>query len=153
MNWLELRVPPLAVVFVTGVLMWLADLALPRLRMELPGRSVAAIALALAGSFCALAGVIEFRRARTTTNPMKPDGASTLVTGGIYTRTRNPMYLGFVLVLLGWGAYLQSSASFFLPPAFVLYMNRFQIGPEERILVGIFGDAFAAYRAKVRRWL
>lgn len=153
MKSLELRVPPLAVVFVTGVLMWLVDFALPSLRIELPGRLVAAIAPALLGFLSALAGVIQFRHARTTTNPMKPDSASTLVTGGIYARTRNPMYLGFVLVLLGWGAYLQSLASILLLPAFVLYMSRFQIGPEERILTELFGEAFAAYRAKVRRWL
>jgi len=153
MSSLELRVPPLAVVLAAGLLMGIVDRLLPAARLELPGALAVALALVLAGFLVALAGVVEFRRERTTVNPMKPEGASSLVTGGIYRHTRNPMYLGFALALLGWEVWLQNLASFAVLPLFVLYMNRFQIGPEERILGAIFGEAYATYCSRVRRWL
>ena len=84
---------------------------------------------------------------------MKPDSTSSLVISGIYKYTRNPMYLGFVLVLLGWAAFLSNLAALALLPAFVLYINRFQIIPEEHVLTSLFPDAYPAYRARVRRWI
>jgi protein-S-isoprenylcysteine O-methyltransferase Ste14 len=84
---------------------------------------------------------------------MKPDSASSLVVSGIYKYTRNPMYLGFLLVLLGWAAFLSNLAALALLPAFVAYMNRFQIRPEERVLASLFPNDYPAYRAKVRRWI
>jgi protein-S-isoprenylcysteine O-methyltransferase Ste14 len=153
MRFLELRIPPLAVVAVAACLMWAIARALPFLDMTLPGREPAAIVAALAGFLVSLAGVVEFRRARTTTNPLKPGSASSLVCGGIYRLTRNPMYLGFALALLGWGIFLSNPASLAMLFVFVGYMNRFQIVAEERALEALFGEAFKAYRSKVRRWL
>jgi len=63
------------------------------------------------------------------------------------------MYLGFFLMLVG-GALVIGNMLAFLPlPAFVLYLNRFQIKPEERALLSIFGDDFKAYGSTVRRWI
>lgn len=84
---------------------------------------------------------------------MTPGGASSLVQGGIYRFTRNPMYLGFLLVLGGWAVLLANGLAFVGPLAFVAYLNRFQIGPEERALAGLFGPEYAKYRARVRRWV
>jgi protein-S-isoprenylcysteine O-methyltransferase Ste14 len=98
-------------------------------------------------------GIVSFRRAKTTVNPMKPSSSSSLVISGIYKYTRNPMYLGFVLVLLGWAAFLSNLAALALVPAFVLYLNYFQIMPEEHVLASLFPDAYPAYRARVRRWI
>ena len=113
----------------------------------------AAMIAVLAGAAASIAGVAAFRRARTTVNPLKPDSASSLVDSGIYRLTRNPMYLGFALALLGWGIFLSNPLSLAMLFVFVGYMNRFQIVPEERALESLFGDAFKAYRSKVRRWL
>ncbi|MCY1553776.1 Phospholipid methyltransferase [compost metagenome] len=107
----------------------------------------------LAGAFVALFGVASFRRAKTTVNPTTPGAASALVDSGIYRYSRNPMYLGLLLVLAGWGLWLAHALALLGLPAFVVYMNRFQIAPEERALTAVFGDAFAAYRQKVRRWI
>jgi protein-S-isoprenylcysteine O-methyltransferase Ste14 len=150
---LELRIPPVAVVAATAFLMWAAARALPIAELSLPGRLPAAMVAVLTGLLVAVAGVVEFRRARTTVNPLKPDTASALVDGGVYRLTRNPMYLGFALALLGWGIFLSNPACLALLFAFVGYMNRFQIVPEERALQALFGEAFIAYRSKVRRWL
>ena len=98
-------------------------------------------------------GFASFRRAKTTVNPMKPDSASSLVVSGIYDLTRNPMYLGFLVILVGWAFFLSNALGFIFLPLFVLYMNRFQIEPEERALASVFGEAFASYRSRVRRWL
>lgn len=150
---LELKVPPVLVVAAAALLMWLAAWLLPDLAIALPGRTPVAIAAVLVGFLCAVAGVVEFRRVRTTVNPLKPGNASALVAGGIYRLTRNPMYLGFALALLGWGMFLANPLSIAVLFPFVAYMNRFQIVPEERALASLFGDAFATYRSKVRRWI
>jgi len=153
MSVLELKIPPLVVVLVTAALMWLVARTVPELGFVVPARDVVAISIALAGVVTSALGVVSFRRAGTTTNPMKPESSSSLVTSGIYKLTRNPMYLGFLLVLLGWAIFLSNVPAFLFLPAFVLYMNRFQINPEERTLAALFGQEFAAYKASVRRWL
>jgi len=98
-------------------------------------------------------GIIEFNRAKTTVNPTKPESASSLVRTGIYQRTRNPMYMGFLLILVGWAIAMANIVSFLVLPGFVIYMNRFQIKPEERALTLIFGEDFKAYCVETRRWI
>jgi len=150
---LELRVPPVAVVLIAALLMWMLARRTPRLDWVTQWRLVAALVLLAAGVLVAVAGVLEFRRARTTVNPTKPEAASAMVRSGIYRHTRNPMYLGMLLVLAAWAAWLASPVALAVLPAFVLYLNRFQIEPEERVLAGLFAGEFDAYRRSVRRWL
>jgi protein-S-isoprenylcysteine O-methyltransferase Ste14 len=133
--------------------MWLVAWGLPSFHLAFPGRVVLAVSVGCLGLLVSLSGVIEFRRARTTVNPMTPSASSSLVTAGIYTVTRNPMYLGFAMFLLGWGIFLANPVSLLVIPCFVFYMTRFQIIPEERALQSLFGPDFQAYRAKARRWL
>ncbi|MEE4250983.1 MAG: isoprenylcysteine carboxylmethyltransferase family protein [Alcanivoracaceae bacterium] len=152
MKFLELRIPPPLVGLLIGVAMWL--LAEHSWLTGLSGspRLIVAIVLVLLGAVISLAGVVSFRRARTTVNPLKPEKSSALVSSGIYRTTRNPMYLGFLLVLIGWAVVLGSAALLIGPLLFMAYITRFQILPEERVLANLFGDDFAAYRARVRRW-
>jgi protein-S-isoprenylcysteine O-methyltransferase Ste14 len=150
---LELRVPPLVVVLIVAAANWLAARAAPQLSIRLPAQQVLAAALVLAGVLAITGGVLAFRRARTTVDPVHADRASSLVATGIYRITRNPMYLGMLLALSGWALYLGHAAGLLLLPAFVLYMNRYQIAPEERVLAAKFGESFAAYRRSVRRWV
>ena len=100
-----------------------------------------------------LSAVFGFHRAKTTVNPLKPEASTALVTGGIYQWTRNPMYLAMLLVLVAWACIVSNWASLAMLPLFVAYLNRFQIGPEERALHARFGAEFESYRRKVRRWL
>jgi protein-S-isoprenylcysteine O-methyltransferase Ste14 len=152
-NALELRIPPLIVVLVTGLLMWFAASKASGWRFSVPFQGGAATVLVLVGMAITLRGVIKFRGAKTTVNPTKPQSSSSLVKSGIYRRTRNPMYLGFLLVLSGWSLWLANIAAFAFVPVFVLYMNRFQIAPEERALESLFGEDFKSYRSEVRRWI
>jgi protein-S-isoprenylcysteine O-methyltransferase Ste14 len=148
-----MRVPPLAATVVTAVLMWVAARALPALRMEFVGQIVLGLLLAGIGLVISIAGVTTFRRARTTTNPLRPEAASALVTGGIYARTRNPMYLGFACGLAGWAVLLAHPVAFLGVPAFIAWMNSRQIPDEERALRAAFGSRFSDYCGRVRRWL
>ncbi len=153
MNALELKVPPPAIALLTAIGMWAISGSMPILELPRNVSLLAAGTLALAGLAIALAGVISFRRARTTVNPTKPQETSALVSSGIYKATRNPMYAGLLLVLVAWSVFLSSAWSLIGAAAFVLYISRFQIIPEERVLSAKFGEAYDSYKARVRRWL
>ncbi|MCC6585667.1 MAG: isoprenylcysteine carboxylmethyltransferase family protein [Bryobacterales bacterium] len=133
--------------------MWLVAWALPELHFFLPAKTIFVAGLALVGAVIAAAGIVSFRVAKTTVNPMKPERASSLIVSGPYKYTRNPMYVGMVFALLGWAAFLSNFAALAGIPLFILYLNRFQIEPEERVLDKLFPHEFPRYRAKVRRWL
>jgi protein-S-isoprenylcysteine O-methyltransferase Ste14 len=150
---LELTVPPPVVILITAALMWVVHRAVPGLDFVLPAHSFFAIILAAVGFITGTTGVLTFRRAKTTIDPTKPQLASSLVTWGIYAITRNPMYLGGLVVLSGWAIFLSNALAFLFLPAFVQYINRFQIKPEERTLTGLFGHEYLAYQDRVRRWL
>lgn len=153
MRGLENRIPPLVVAVLSGLLMWAVARYAPGIGWTMAWRLPVAIALLLAGVATCVAGVVSFRRARTTVNPVKLEAASALVVSGIYQYSRNPMYLGFALALLAWSVVLSSAVALLGVAGFVLYMNRYQIAPEERMLAGLFGDDYARYRARVRRWI
>jgi protein-S-isoprenylcysteine O-methyltransferase Ste14/putative intracellular protease/amidase len=150
---LELKVPPVALAVIAAALMWCARWAAPDFDFPFSSSLMFPMGLALLGASTCLAGVVAFRRAKTTVNPMKPDTTSSLVVSGIYRYTRNPMYLGFLLFLTAWAAALSNVLALISPLAFVLYMNRFQIVPEERMLASRFEQDYAEYRARVGRWL
>lgn len=148
-----MKVPPPALALLFALLMWPVSSLVAPVEVPFGWRVGAALALALIGLGFSVAGVTAFKRARTTINPTKPDTASSLVSGGVYRITRNPMYLGLLLLLLAWAAFLSNPLALLLVPVFVLYINRFQINPEERALSSLFGGKYAAYRKRVRRWI
>lgn len=150
---LELKIPPVAVALITAAGMWYVARTVPGSEVPFPGREVVSGLVAASGGIIAVSGVVAFGRAGTTVNPMKPGSSSALVQSGIYAVTRNPMYLGVLLVLLAWAIYLTNILTLLFLPGFVWYMNRYQIEPEERALASLFGAEFTAYAARVRRWL
>jgi protein-S-isoprenylcysteine O-methyltransferase Ste14 len=153
MQWLELKIPPLLVWLVTAGVMLGVAYSAPMLSFTLPGSSAIAVALVALGGILAAAGVVAFHDRRTTVNPLTPSAASSVVSSGVYRVSRNPMYLGFLLALAGWAVYLSNAGAALLLPAFIAYMTRYQIKPEERALLAKFGSEFAAYMSRVRRWL
>jgi protein-S-isoprenylcysteine O-methyltransferase Ste14 len=150
-NWLESKVPPPLVTAAVGLLMWGASAATPSVRLPVP--FVLAAVVAIAGLTIEGLGGLELIRRRTTVNPLEPCDASNLVTTGVYRLTRNPIYIGDLLILIGWGLYLASPVALVLVWVFVPYLDRFQIVPEERALGELFGPAYQDYRARVRRWV
>ena len=150
---LELKIPPPVVAAAVAAAMWGISLISPLLQVPAVTRVSVAIAVAVIGGCFAVGGGISFRRARTTRNPKKPEAASSLVISGIYKITRNPMYVGVAIVLVAWAIALSSAWALLGPLAFVLYIGRFQIAPEEGVLAALFDAEYAAYKSRVRRWL
>lgn len=150
---LEAKVPPPAVTAAAAAIMWGISRWAPQLAMPWGVRLGLAVAILLVGLAIGAAGVLSFRRARTTLDPTRPQAASSLVRTGIYRVTRNPMYVGLLFVLGAWAVFLSSAWALLGVAGFVLYMTRFQIAPEERALSKRFGSEYASYKASVRRWL
>jgi len=152
MNRLELKIPPPAVALCLALVMWLVSSLVQPLDVPFRFRIAAGLVLAFVGQGISIAGMIAFRRARTTINPFNPGATSSLVSGGVYRFTRNPMYVGLLFTLLGWAAFLSNPAALLVVPLYVLYIDRFQIRAEERVLSSLFGAEFGAYKERVRRW-
>lgn len=150
---LDTRVPPPIVGALAAAAMWWVSSR--GLQFDVPAalRHGLSAALVVAGAVFDVLGLKAFRASRTTVNPLSPQRASALVTSGVYRVTRNPMYVGMAFMLLAWAVHLSSGWAFLGPPAFVLYITRFQIRPEERVLKRLFGAQFDAYARRVRRWL
>jgi protein-S-isoprenylcysteine O-methyltransferase Ste14 len=147
------RPPPLLLVIGLMGLSWLAAHYLPNWTLPLPGRVLLGPALAAAGTLILLLGVWEFRQAKTTVNPTRPDDASQLVIRGIYRITRNPMYVGFTLCLMGYSYWLAHPLGFVLTCLFVIHIDRVQIPWEETALINKFGTEYKSYMEQVRRWV
>ncbi|UTV30128.1 methyltransferase family protein [Photobacterium atrarenae] len=152
MDRLALKVPPVAIMGIVAGLMWGVSRALPEMQNLASVGNYLALVCFVLGVLIPLLGVRAFRQAQTTVNPLAPQQARVLVQTGVYARTRNPMYLGFLLLLMGWGFLLQSGYALILCAGFVTYMNRFQIQPEEQTLRQLFPESYPAYQHKVRRW-
>ena len=153
MQSLELKIPPPIIAVLVAIAMWGVSLITPLLTLTTIYRVPLAMTIAMVGGVLMIAGNISFRQAKTTVNPMKPESASSLVSSGVYRFTRNPMYLGVLTILIAWTVFLSSLWALFGLLAFFLYIERFQIAPEERVLFRLFGTDYTTYQAKVRRWL
>ena len=153
MTWLNNKIPPPLVFLLFAVMMKLLseDTFIPLLpegvRITLVS-IIGGLGVLLGG-----AGVFEFKRVKTTVNPLKPELATSLVSSGVYGVTRNPMYLGLAFLLIAFSIYLSAPVSLVGVIGFVLYINQFQIKSEERAMAAHFGKAFADYRSRVRRWI
>lgn len=151
MHRLDLKIPPLIVGAVIAMGMWLASYTLPE--FAYPPLRIVAMGMGIVGAVLTGSAMLSFWEAHTTANPMRPSSASFLVTSGIYRFTRNPMYLGLLLLLAGWALYLANALALLFLPAFILYMNQFQIKPEERALKARFGREYLEYLSQVQRWI
>jgi protein-S-isoprenylcysteine O-methyltransferase Ste14 len=153
MKNLELKIHPPVVTAIFCIAMWLVSIVLPKMHSYDTFNITMAIIFTMIGAAFGLIGLLSFRIAKTTFDPMKPSSSRSLVTSGVYSISRNPMYIGLLSFLIAWGFFLGSAYSLSLAAPFVIYMNKFQIEPEERALKRIFGNAYDSYVLRVRRWL
>lgn len=152
-NALELKIPPPLVALLCAAGMWvIAHYTFPYF-LSPAMRWILVAIYTLLGLTFSIGGVLAFRRSKTTIHPMHPENTSALVTYGIYRLTRNPMYCGMASLLLAWAGILESPLSVIGVVVFVLYITRFQIKPEERVLEELFGEDFKRYKTQARRWL
>ncbi len=135
-----------------GGLMYVLDRFLPVGEFDFFGRETMAYLMLGLGVLVIGIAVIQFLVAKTTTNPMNPESSNTLVIKGIYSFTRNPMYLGMLLFLIAFGLRLGNAFNTLLAAGFVYYMNHFQIKYEEAALTEKFGKEYLLYLKAVRRW-
>ena len=111
------------------------------------------IIILLMGVFFIFSAVIQFIRRKTTVNPTKPHKTTSLVITGTFKLTRNPMYLGMLLIIISYAFYESSVISLILIPFFIFYINKFQIEPEEIEMRKKFGKEYEDYCKKVDRWI
>lgn len=150
---MKFRVLPIIQVLLFALLMYGIRTLFPFMVIQFSGQWMIALLILVFGVLIVLLGGMRFRAAGTTFNPLEPERVSSLVVSGVYRHSRNPMYLGFFLVLLAWAVYLGSILSVLLVFLFILVINRVYILPEETVLLAKFGPDYAAYCKKVRRWL
>ena len=154
MNALENKIPPPIVGLLFGLIIWaISSITEPVSIFNQRQGLVAAAILLVAGFSFAISGGISFRMAKTTVNPLKPETASSLVTSGVFKYSRNPMYVGLAIILLAWTVYLAVPLGLLAIVGFMAYIQRFQIVPEERAMLKLFGAEFEVYQSMVRRWL
>lgn len=150
---LEARIPPPLVLLTIGAIMGFGTRSMQAFTLSPPWRPVLILVPLVIGILLAAPAIAAFFRAKTTINPIAISEASTLVQDGVFRVTRNPMYLGLALLLVAWANFLARPLAFLGPILFVLYITRFQIVPEERVLRAKFGAAFENYAHRVRRWI
>ncbi|HJV73300.1 MAG TPA: isoprenylcysteine carboxylmethyltransferase family protein [Noviherbaspirillum sp.] len=152
MQNLETKIPaPVVAIAVGGLMMLYARIAEVSIDTS-PVLAEVGTRISQLSAVIALFAFASFGLARTTINPLDPSRASALVTSGIYRITRNPMYLS-LLLLIAYAVRLSSLVEWLGPLMFAIYVTRFQIIPEARILERKFGAAFLAYKSRTRRWI
>ncbi|MCG7499101.1 isoprenylcysteine carboxylmethyltransferase family protein [Vibrio sp. Of7-15] len=149
---MHLKVPPPIILLLAMIGMYFLSVYWPLRYFSFQGQLWLALILCCLGTLLPVAGFVSFQKARTTVNPHQPESSSHLVTSGVYRLSRNPMYLGFSLILLAAFVYFGSLSSLLMFPAFIAYINYFQIKPEEAILEGLFAEEYLQYCQQVRRW-
>ncbi|MDR2871731.1 MAG: isoprenylcysteine carboxylmethyltransferase family protein [Xanthomonadaceae bacterium] len=150
---LELKLPPPLVAGLAAAFMYGLYRLSPAWTWPFPYRLPIGIALLGIGGCLIVAAIYTLRRSHTTLSPTSPADTSHIVDSGIYRVSRNPIYLGALALLTALALYLSHPLALAVLPVFVLYITRFQIIPEERILLEKFGDEYARYLRTVRRWL
>jgi protein-S-isoprenylcysteine O-methyltransferase Ste14 len=153
MKWLELRIPPPVLALICAAIMWALAEYTPHYATTPTVKWGFVIFFIVLGATFDIAGLLAFKRSKTTINPLHPEKSSTLVSDGIYKITRNPMYVGMVAFLLAWMSYLENSTALIAVFLFMWYITTFQIIPEEQMLTQLFGEDFVEYQKRVRRWL
>ncbi len=153
MKSLELKIPPPVYAIFIAVIMWFLHKHLPVFQIfNAPWNKIGLGMIMLAVSLDVYS-LFLFLKKRTTPNPMKPENTSELVSSGLYKFSRNPMYVGLLIILTGFAVWMGSLISFVMLPVFYWVITEMQIKPEERLLEVKFGQVYLDYKKKVRRWL
>ena len=151
MTNIKTKLPPPLVALIFGFLINYTKNIFPKI--EIKNQIIFGSFIIINGLIIILSAIILFKKYQTTISPLNPSNATKLITNGIYKFSRNPMYLGLLLVLLGISIILNLTGGFFFILLFISYMNLFQIIPEENAMVDLFKDEFLEYKINVRRWI
>lgn len=153
MRFLETRIPaPIIAAILGGLMKWHTMTGAARVDAT-PFLMYLGIGISQLAGLIAFVAFAALFRARTTFDPLHPARARRLVTHGIFRLSRNPLYVSLLLLLVAYAVRIDSLLVWLAPAAYVAYVTRFQIIPEERILEQKFGAAFTTYRQRTRRWV
>ena len=151
MNILKTKIPPPIIASTCIVINYLSTyLTNP---VKFPNIEKIGILILLVGLITPMLAIFLFKKNKTTVNPINPEEATTLVTTGIFSITRNPMYLGLFFVISSTILFFGSWFGLIILMFFVLYINKFQIIPEEEAMEKLFGNKYNDYKKNVRRWI
>ena len=151
MIYIKTKFPPPLVALTFGFLINYTKNIFPKI--EIKNEIIFGSFMIIIGLIIILSAIILFKKYQTTITPLNPSNATKLITDGIYKFSRNPMYLGLLLMLMGISIILNLTGGVLLIPLFILYLNLFQIIPEENAMVDLFKDEFIDYKKNVRRWI
>jgi len=144
------RVPPPIVTLICALLIYLSKPFFPELIFNYSNQIF--LFFLISGLSIILISFQTFKREKTTINPIKIEKASSLVTNGIFKYSRNPMYLGMVLILISIAIKFNFYGGIPVVVFFVYFITSFQILPEEKAMLKLFGEDFINYKNKTRRW-
>ena len=145
------KIPPPIVTATFGLIIYFSKSFSPVYSFE--NSNMISVIFLLFGLGIFSAAVQSFKKHKTTINPLSPDKASSLVNSGIFSYSRNPMYLGMLLILLAVSFKFNISGGLFISFLFKIYITRFQIIPEEKAMAKLFGEEFITYKNQTRRWV
>ena len=151
MNILKTKIPPPIISLTCIVINYLSTYLINPIKF--PNIEIIGILILLLGLVTAMLAIFVFKKDQTTINPINPEEATTLVTTGIFSITRNPMYLGLFFVICSTVLFFGSWLGIIILVIFVWYINKFQIIPEEQAMEKLFGKKYNEYKKNVRRWI
>ena len=146
-----IKIPPPILVFILITSNYFSQNQLEII--HLPYKYLISVLILLVGTLILISPVFKFIKSKTTVNPVKFKKVNKLVTSGIYKYSRNPMYLGMILIIISTSIYYLNYYSLVTPFIFYFWINRFQIKREEIFLTEKFGKEYLSYMSKTRRWI
>ncbi len=146
-----IKIPPPILVIILTSLVYFSSTKLELI--YLPYRQIVSVIILIIGLIVIVSPVVDFIKSKTTVNPVKFKNVNRLVTNGIYRYSRNPMYLGMILIIISTTVYYLNFLSVFSPLIFYIWINKFQINREETFLEDKFGSEYLEYKSKTRRWI
>lgn len=147
------HIPPPLIGLLAAIITWAFATVLPGLNVSFPAQKFIALGIGGTGLLIDIISVMAFFKAKTTINPLTPNKTQELVVSGLYRFSRNPMYLGMLLMLIGWTIWLGTPLGIIMIFQFVVIITLLQIKPEETALEAKFGNAYLQYKTRVRRWI
>ena len=148
---MKTKIPPPILALIMIVIIYLSSLTVETFTFSY--QTVLSVLVVAIGLGCAVPSFRLFANNNTTISPFTPSETTALVTSGMYRYSRNPMYLGLVLLTIAATIFFGTWLGIVIIVAFIFLLNFLQIIPEEEALLDIFGEEYVEYKKKVRRWI
>ena len=148
---MKTKIPPPIIALVMIAIIYLSSLIIEPITFGY--QTLISILVVVIGLAWAIPSFRLFAKYKTTISPFTPSETTALVTDGMYRYSRNPMYLGLVLLTIAATIFFGTWLGVVIVVAFIFLLNFLQILPEEKALLDIFGEEYVEYQKKVRRWI